>query len=466
MRMPFLQQDGHGLFLTPEAVYWCTLRQSRTAFRVKHTDREAVGTGTVGEALGRLLDRMPVRPKWVVSNVLRDHLRHTLVQGPALEDPEAVTAWLKSEALKCIPPGRAPEDYVIRYLLLDQTGEHTRCLLALALREAVEAHIARLAAVGLTPLGLVSVDEALGYVATQEPGFAEGTALVLGRYAQETVALRYTRGILDTYEVIAHDAVPAADFGQELRLRWAATSEGGGAKVDRVHLVAETATGEASPAGFEAITTVAPHGPAAALALLQVNAERAALNFLDPEIVAQRRQVLEKAEALLAMLGTGGLVAILMAATLGAGLWLDATQAQTRQHLLLLADQVREIETARAAVQRLADDVAQAEQMVRARTQVAAVLRAVGAALPAEAWLDDLHIGTQSSGQLTLSLNGLALSENEVAQYLSRLERIPDVIHVRLVYAEAQLAQVLYRKADVPQGLTLTQFEISMAVQP
>ncbi len=458
MRLPFLQRDGHGLYLTPYAVQWCTIRTTRRALMVRHTDREPVVDGHVEEALQKVLDRLPTRPKYVVANMARQHVRHRLLQGPALEEEEAVAAWLDAEAQKQIPTGWSAGAYRLRTTILAQTEACTRCIMGLASEGAVQARLKVLATAGLQPAGLVSADLALEQVAMLAPGFANSTTIVIGDYQAEGVALRYVGGHLEQFAVLDDEPWQVTEGAQtrgQLRLqaakaRWTEEGVREAGEDERICIVSEESkTSEAL-------------GPAAALALVHARGTWNVFDFLDEETAVQRRQAVDKDDARHTLFGISGLLILLVAGSIGGEVWLDRRHQAVRAQLRLMADQVQEIEAARIGLDQLEADVRQAEEMVQARTHVAHLLHAIGSCIPADVWLDDLQLDTHTSGDLLLTINGLAVAEDQVALYLDRLERISEVRSVRLVYTEVQSARRLYREADVSQGLTLTQFEIRM----
>ncbi len=481
MRIPFLQVDGTALVITREDVRCVVLRRSPRSLRVRHVDQEPIVDQDATSALERLKARMPkhavVGP--IASHLDRFQIRHAIVQGPALDDDEAVEVWLQREISQLLPLGQREADYIVRIRMLEQTEAGTRALIVLARKEAVVAREKIIQEAGLVPVGIGSLDVAIEHTLLVDSAFLEEEALVLYVTSSEVVWLRYSSGILqvfDRFERVA-GVHREKEIISHLRDQLAEEAEAG-AKVERIYLVGHDVDAillEARAAAWSGPSLTLAQVPArvedpawstpgiipsVGLALTSCFSELDTVNFLPEDVVFARRQEAEKKDAMLSILTVGAVLVFLFLFSMMLGLYLEGKNDAADAQLLVLSDEVGEIERARRELKTLEGAVKQAEEFVLERTQVALLLRTVAEGMPEQLWLDALNV--EPGDPLEVTLNGVTFFEEDLAAYISALEGLAWTENVRLVYSQAQQAGRLYRKADVQADLTVTQFEIAL----
>ena len=479
MRVPFIHSTAAGLSITGTEVVWVSGTRRGSRLRRLEETHEAVENGDVRAALARLVERVRPSDPYVATHLDPVHIRHVIVQGPALDDETGFEAWLEDEAVRRLPPGASPNDFAVRVQVLEQTEESTRCLLALVRREAVEQQRALLEAVGLEALGMGSSDMAFSAALWFNPAFAEGQSAVLLLRPADAVLMPYQDGLLQSMiplasgtamtdalslvEEVAMHMTPAPD-----RLFVVGTEAAAFIAQAREVRLFECPLHEeiVDPAFFvDASTTSAGYAPAAALALQQLFSAREALNFLEPAEVSPRLQEIEKAEAVRALLMLGSILGALYLLVTFVTVYLGGKQAAAEATLDTLAGEAAQIEETRRTVTRLEQDIAQAERLMVERTHVAGTLERIGQGVPDGLWLEALALQADASAEAHLTLTGVAYQEGDVAHYLDYLERTPFATRVRLLYAEAVGTLALYRQAKV-QDRPVTRFELQLALAP
>ncbi len=473
MRVPFVHTDVVALLITPDQVCAYQLRRTPRSLHLRRVTQEEVDpTEGVLPALIRLKVQLPSNSTFT-SHLDSLQVQHRVIEGPALEEEEAVEMWLARKTRTLLPPAQDPEDFVVRVKMLLQTDEGTQALIAVARREAVLARDKLLRDAELTPTSLCSIGTALEQVLALDPVFVEEEAVVLHLRPSEVVWLRYSGGRLLAFDGFDWRGEPLT-LSENLRRRLAEEQE---SSVRRIYLVgpeAERIQQEIQIASWVGPPLVAvrvpveskdqafsasEHVPGVAVALEASLAGDQAINFLAPDEARSRRQDVEKKEALLSILVLGAILLTLILIPMVAGVYLEQRTSAVEEQLLALSDEVGEIEHARLELKNLEASVQQAEGFVVERTQVASLLLAVAKQMPKHLWLDALNI--EPGTPIKVTINGVAFSELEVANYVSVLERLAESKNVRLVYSQAQRAGRLYRKSNVARERTLTQFEIA-----
>lgn len=477
MRVPFIHSTAAGLAITDTEVVWVSGTRRGSRLRQLEGTHEAVEDGDVRAALARLVERVRPPDPYVATHLDPVHIRHVIVQGPALDDEAGFDAWLEDEAVRRLPPGASPDNFAVRVQVLEQAEDSTRCLLALVRREAVEQQRALLEAVGLLPLGMGSIDVACSAALWLNPEFAEGQSAVLLLRPDEGVLLHYQDGLLQAIvslscgsattdalslvEEVATHMTPTPDglfvMGTEAA-EFIAQARDAGLFECPLHegIVGPTLYGKES-------SMSASYAPATALALQQLFSAREALNFLEPEAVSEQLQEIEKHEAMRTVLMLGSVLGVLYLLVTLLAVYLGEEQAAAEAALDKLAGQVAQVEEVHQAVTRLERDVAQAERLVVERTRIAGVMEGIGRGVPDSLWLEALALEADALDGAHLTLTGVAYQEGDVARYLEYLERTSFATSVRLLYAEAVRARALYRQVKV-RNRPLTRFEIQLAL--
>jgi len=474
MRLPFVHSTTSGLYITDTGVVWVSGTRLGSRWRRVEQAYEAVEDGDLEAALVRLVEHLAPSIQYVISHLDPLHVRHVMVQGPALDDADSFEAWLEAEAQRHLPPRATLSNFAIRVQVLEQAEAYTRCLLVLASREAVEARVALLEAAGLRPLGIRSIDVASGEALRLHGAFAEGRSALLFLRPEDATLLHYREGVLQSLETL-----PFGVGGMDVLSLLQAVSAYLAPMPDRLFVMGTTSAEVIAQAReadlfecamLEGTLDLSPymkapplgsdHIPAAALVLPGHVAASEAINFLEPDAASERLQALEKREAMRALLLLGGFVALVYLLQALATVYLGGKQAAAEVALSQLADHVARIEQVHEAVQRLERDVAQAEQLVHERTHVAGILTGMGAGAPEGLWLETVDLEA-ATDRARLTLLGMAYREGNVARYLERLEQAPFATNVRLLYAEAVRAATLYKHAGV-QDRPLTRFEIQL----
>lgn len=477
MRLPFLHTTASALYLTDHTLVWMTGVRMGARLRSLYGAHEPVEGENQQAALKRLVEKMQPAMPYVVAHLEPLHVRYGIIQGPPFDDPVSFEAWRHREAKRHLPPGASLSDFIVRHQLIEQTDEHTRCLLAFTRREAVEAREALLQKAGLRLLRLGSLDLAIGDVLHFNPDFAGGRSVVVIPREQEATVLHYQDGLLQTLLTLPFDrsthgvsavlnevmrqVTPVPDrmfvtgpkaaeivaHARETSLIDCPVQEG---RLDWISCVGETALPPS-------------HMPAAALALQHLFAVPEAINFLAPEVVAARHQGKEKREAMRAAAILGALMGVLYLLVASMTAVLHTRQAASDVALQQQAGLVAGLEQAEREVQQLEHQVAQAERLVGERTHVTDMLQIIGRNLPEGMWLEKVTLETDVPNAPHLTLTGAAREEHSITFYLERLEQTAFATKVRLMYAEAIQATVLYRRVEV-RDQPLTRFEIQISL--
>lgn len=484
MNVPFVHNEAAGLYLSDAEVCWVSLRTQAGRLRHVRCAVEPVERGDVRAALQRLVARVAPSHPYVATHLDPLHVRHALLDGPGFDDDEVLAAWVTDHAARRLPPGARLDRFIVRRHVLERSEDRTRCLLSIAPREAVEERKHLLAAVGLKPLLLSAVDADVGFVLAFQPDFLAGRAAVLLVQAGRAVLAEYRDGVFQATIPLAHGAASPDALAHELDEVFSAEAGDGRPVRAMLHVVGHGA-GEVVarlqevlpqdlriydgrlliPAGRRTLPLAGAQIPAAALAMHRLYPALGGIDFLDEDTAVAALQEQEKREAVRVSLYAGGCVLAFTAAALLATTLLGAAQARTGAEMLRMADQVAEVEQARAALERLAQEVAQAERLVSERTHAAVALEQVGRAAPGSLWLEAIRLTTTPTATLQLSLQGAAFGEADLSQYLHRLEEAQSVREVRLVYSETVTTRRLYREAAF-QDRPLVRFEIRLQWAP
>lgn len=474
MNLPFLHTRAASLTVTDAHVVWASgTRLGRRLRRLVSAD-EPVTEGDIAAAINRLVARHP--PQYVVTHLDPLHVRYALLQGPPFDEVAPFEAWLQSEARRQLPPRAPLADFVLRAQLLEQTEDHTRCLLALANRQAVEERVALLEGAGLHLVSVGSIDGAIGQALGLDVRFCESQVAVLVLREQEASLLQYQAGGLQALTALSYDAraADADSLLQDVAVCLTPMPEQILVMGTNAPYVVERARespqldGVVQEASFDflqedrAVPFPSAHLPAAALVVQHLFLAQEAFNFLEPEVEQARLQEVEKKEAVRAILALGTVVGVLLLILILVTLYLESKQAGAEAELLALADQVERIEQATQAVEHLEQDLARAERLIIERTNVAGVLEGAGRAVSEGLWLDALTVEATEANRAHLTLTGAALSKHALAVYLDSLEQAAFAHDVRLLYSETVRAEAIYKKEQVaPQALT--RFEIHLA---
>jgi Tfp pilus assembly protein PilN len=478
MKIPFLHQDTAGLYITEGELVWVALRCTRRRWRILQTEIEAIEDGDLRAALDRLKDRVSYQNVPLVTNLDAYHVRHFVLQGPALDDPETLQIWLQNEAVRRLPPGTDPERFVFRFRLLEQTEDLTRGLLVVASTKAVQERAKLLLDVGLNLTGLGSIHAAIDQVLALQHGFSDEATLILLHHRKDVVLFTYHNSILQTINQLEScaDSREAILQGIKTHLSLPDPNVQTQEKPNRLYIISPDAESLARMARdvklingpiqeVRVISSISQplspaQVPAAAFAFKAFFSGMDTINFLDSEQAYTQRQIVEKHEAMQAVLSLGGLLMVmLLVVTLISG-YLDYEQAKTDEQLSLYAEQVAEIDQARSNLELLETSVRQAEHLVLERTGVAQILEAIGRATPEEVWLDALDFETTDVHEVTL--NGFSYYESGLNTFLTRLEQWPSARQVQLVVSETQQAGILFRKTNLRTDRSISQFEIRL----
>lgn len=469
MRIPFFHSWAAGVCFTDDGLVWATgLRLGR---HLRCLDTQVSAGGELTEAL---VGRKLAYP-YVVTHLDPLHVRHVVLQGPVFDDAASFEAWLEAEALRQLPPHAPLSDFILRMQRLEETEEYTRCLIGLASRKAVEQRVAVLEEAGLYPIRISSLDVAIGEALGLDSQFFEQPTAVLVVRSDDAALLQYQEGILQSLIPLAYgiETTDALSLLQEVTTHLTPMPNRlyvVGAEAQQVIAQARQARlldGLIKEAPLEILTTVsasalpAAHMPAAALALQELFTVPDAFNFLEPEVVETRLQEIEKREATRAILALGSVIGVFFLLVTLVSVYLNGKKAATEAELTMLADQVARIEQARASVQQLAQDIAQAERLVVERTDVAGVLEGVGRVISDGLWLETTRLEENTPSTFQLTLAGAAFDKSNIAAYLDSLEHVPFARNVRLLFSESVRAAAFYKKATL-QDRILTRFEIQL----
>lgn len=485
MRLPFIDRIAVGLHLTETSIVWAELHSRAGRIVRLHSASEAIGEGEgAAVALARLVERLDPGVRAVVTHLDPLHVRHVRLRGPAFDDEETRSAWVRAQVQQELPAGTGLNDFVIREGRREMGEDHTACLVALARVAAVEARCALLQEAGVQPVAVGSVDAVAGHVLAFDASFAEGHSAVLISRAGEAVLAGYVEGRLQAVLPLTGGAGEPDVLGREVvALLFGSEDSGMPGRPDRLFVLGEQQETVASwlqkqvPDGLpvlagpvtigarERISVPASHLLPAALAMRQLFPALEGVDFLDGTAMASWRQEVEKRDALRCLLIAGGLAAFLLVVVTAASAWIGWRQAQASEALAQMAGQVAEVEAARVDLARLEQDVEQAERLVLERTNRAGLLELVGRTAPEQLWLESINVSTPERGDLRVMLSGVAFDERHVAAYLKRLEKGAAAHRVRLVYSESVPARTLYRQLDVRERV-LTRFEVALQVGP
>lgn len=415
------------------------------------------------------------------------HVRHVVLHGPAFDDPESLELWVQSEIERQLPDHVDSDDFVVRRRVLEQTEKHTRILMALARHEAIEAKKAQLEDRELHPLSIDSKEASMARILAYHPLFGVGSVAVVLVHHTSASLIYYEDGILQTIVSLAQDSAASSALVEEVHstlIAWMA--EGIMYSLPAVMIVGEGSEAiiremQQNVALREHVTDatiqiptrpdhlkISPEqAPLAAIAIQQIYPELNDFNFLDEAQAEEGCELIEKQEALLSMLIGGGILVSLLLITIVAAGFIATRLSASEARLLEMADQITQIEAARAEVEQLSQDVAQAKKLATERTRTAIILETAARQVPAGLWLEAIDV-ERGAEEAILKLSGLALDQQELAQYLDRLEEASLMEGVRLAYSENISAEQHYRHASTVRPIQrrpLVQFAIETDVK-
>lgn len=473
MNIPFIDTGVAGLYLGETELVWvAATRRGRSTLRHPIVDREPV-EGDVDEALHRLIARVqPSRP-YVYTHLAPFHLRHRVVQGPSLDDPLAFDTWIQAEAQHHLPPGASLKDFVLRFHTLEEGEGYTRGLLAMVSRGVVTQWLSLLSEVGLEPLSVTSIDVAVGEALMLNEAVVTEQTTVAFSHEQEMSLLTYEGGLLKAIETVPAGtaSADATILLQQIALHVEPSSVlitgteaahlealaqetallGNDVRQAVLDLPGTTSSSWSDPAFVPAVSLVVP---------LLFSRPRLP-NFVEPAVVQERQQAQEKQHAMRAILGIGAVLGLLYLLLTIVSFYLGHQADAAEATLFELNDQVTRIEKRRRELKQLEHHVAQAEQLVTERTQIAEKLARIGLGAGDTLWLDAVTFDTSREVPKTVTISGMAFSERDIAAYLHHLEKIAIASQVRLLYSESVRTQTIYKQAQDHQTYLL-RFEIQL----
>lgn len=451
MKIPFVQQIGIGVYFAEQEVRWVELARLGAHVWTRRLEHEPIQEGNRKQALGCLVERIRPDHSVVASHLPPAQVREQMLELPGFQDEAARRAWIETQVERQLPEGTDREDFVLRVRLLGDTGENRRCLVTVARRSAVAAHVTLLRSAGLEPFYLGSLTTHVGYAYGFDPAFeAEEAAILLveegrllgfyeaGRLAD--VRRLHSRSLptearvrqaLEYIEVrqtenAARYVLHIAGSGAEETLRRAKMDEAAPSRL----------TAKASPLFPDKDRPTAADAPAAGLATVQLYAAEETGNLLPPEEAEAVRQEAEKKDALRTMLAAGSCTLLLLICAIGVRAWFQVQVEAAEAELRRSAARLARVDSAAAALQTLRIRLGTAERLTRRRTHAAALLEEIGRATPERLWLRTLTLKRGARGGARLTLSGRALSEGAPPRFMQALDRRPWFSDVRLVYVE------------------------------
>ena len=401
------------------------------------------------------------------------YVRHRIVETPAADSEEAFDAWIRDEVVAMLPVGADVAAFLWRCRVVQYDDEGLRCMVGIARKDRVEMEVARMREAGLVPIALsggVSDLEGVwaGWFTEERYGYAaacDGDDVLCFAYDEGTLTRFIRLAGAGSTESARWDAVLST------LAEWHSVAEPGrlvpameGIKIPATDLEAMHVS--TKPWVWTLAGTALPASQVSAGAVAWGHVQGGdAMNFLDATDVKAHVQAVEKPQALRVILASGGVVAVLLALVLVLQLWVTQRVTESEEALMTMAHQIEVLNGHRETVQGLEGTLREAGQFMDARTEAAVLLATIGKSLPPGVWLDACDVARDKQQRWQIELKGAAIEEQGVAEWLGRLERLPDVENVELVVSEKTQARRRYKK-DRLRDVDVTRFHIVVHFPP
>ncbi len=411
------------------------------------------------------------------------HMRLAVREAPVLEDLDLLEEWAESEAEQILPPGAAIEHFNIENHIIYADEDQVRCAICVTPLSWVKMieDVAEKLGVNLVSLGCPDLD--LIYALSYQPGFQEGTKVVISRWAEHASILLSKDGIVSDMSTIEFEGpdLQANLFriGQDLQEKldgaggnqlWASPDEiwvsGDEAEEIAAALTgADISSAPIRPVHIKLGDKVIEEGGALSLgsfsqALKAGYAFLGGLNLVDAEKEKKGRQDIDKADALKSILMLGAFIALLLVGLTGSDGYLASKLEESQEQLVDLKVQDAEVRQIEKDLDILKEQVSQAEAVVRERTATAGLMQILSDRMPATAWLENMAVTRSEGNQWKARVEGYSMNERSIGQFLSGLELHQHIKSVGLDYTETVRADRIY--VEVSDPLPVTKFGLDI----
>lgn len=491
MYIPFYHRVGHGLYFGEEKLYWAVLRRTGRTVGVREVVSQTIPSGSsAAAALKELVDRLDGEPEVVATHLDPTHVRCFVAERP---DSAPEVRWMKDTARNYLPSGVSLDDFVVRCRVLQRDDTRTKpgqpdeYVLALARREAIEERkeICRTADLAPIAIGDLRMDLCFGFAF--DTSFVEAQSPVVLRHGANAWLLRHRNGTLREAPhelgtaggVLENAMVHLTEKGSaEGRVGLRIVGPDASEAVERVgnetftpitpQLGSPTFGGEASEASVrddERANLRAEAAPAIACAVKGLYVRADPINFLDADAVQGAQDQRDRRDVLRAGAVAGGAVAILLFVATVLNLYFQRQVTRSSIRLEQMDERITQVEQARESRDRLRNRLKQSRALVERRTRAAAIMDAVGQAVPQGIWFDELNISRVEDDSIRVRASGYATRDADVATLLSQLEERPQLQEVGLEYSRIVPAESVYERTGRYRE-ALTRFAVFLVQSP
>jgi len=454
MKLPFIQHAGAGIHFTKKSIRWIELSRVRHKLSIKQSAVQAIENGDTKTALCKLIEKIRPSFPYVTANLDPPDVHQTVIEVPFQDDEDALFEWLAHAPKKLIPDDANLEDFAISHYLFGDPEEVQRCLFVLAGNEAVEARINLLHSAGLHPVILTSGDLEAGYGMMFNQSFITADALLIKSFENRGCLLEYQKGLLADFQIFdeTSDAKELVEEAQSMLASRSGFQDGdsgiqmflstdqavshswiGGSSAVKIREVCPL-----SHLTFKNETLSGEQTVACGMAVKQLYPGLDSINLLNSFTAKYALESIEKKDALITTAAAGGVLLLIFMILAVSGWIVENRKQQLDEQVAAMQDKITSVENARQQVSELRSAIVQVRNLVDGRRSIVGHIEAVGRALPAGVWFDDLRLQAESgSGKpIKLTVRGYALRERHISVLLENLERQKEIQEIRLAFSE------------------------------
>ena len=449
-----LYEQGIGSDIGPDAVRLVVLGRFFHHLKLLIRDEERLtvrSSEEIVQAIRDLFDRNQIKNKDVVIRVHGRGIRYFLFNTPHLAEA-ALPAYITKEISRRLPPGMTLPKCQMGWHVTQRNEQGFSILVAYAQTGWIEEAIQILHQAGLQPrfVGAFGFDT-LSAFAT-DPAFFEGLRLYLICEHDEIILTVLRNGQIREAQTIETHSVEWKEELQRLVTQWRKTNEGKtevlltGEQAEIVHQDLQTILPDmvmASPLRGVSQTGLSLPDSYALSAGLAMKALYPELNTLDLTPGSLKREAVDRDEKKkgfrwLLLAGAGLFVLMLI---MNLGQWIAGSiLTRSEDQMLEMNDRIFAVELAEKEQAQLGRDLKEMKALVTERSNTAELLHEIGKLVPEKIWLSRISMGPPKEKTADqrdqILVNGWSLKQEDIADYISRLEASSLFKEIRLIETE------------------------------
>ena len=482
MKLPFIQHNGIGIHITQHAIRWVEISRINEKLKLKKVAVEKV-ENDLASSLNKLIGKLNISFPYVTVNIDGSHVKQKLIELPDFDEQEYLQYWVEEQQKDLIPKGLNQEEFVIKHHFVGVEPEQRYALFITARKQAIVDRVELLRTAGLKPVAITTGHLQAGYGLAFDEKFIDGKAPLLSIYEDGSTLHLYNQGVLSKYYELSGSWASISEAVDEAITILVSDGSSQNLKEQIIHVAASEYYNEAEPPStftepFAKNTVMvqllselsgvdnsisSDFAIACGMAIRQLYPAMDTINLLGAEEHEIITKEIQKKDAFLTGILSGGAVVLVFLLLMIAQFFLSSNLENATQQVARMSDKIDRVNLVAEKVTHLNDQVVQARALVEGRTSMAEMLEVTGRSLPNRVWLNELSFSKSETGN-EVTLYGYAHNDALVAALMERLEKETETQNVRLIYSESVSSEDVYDNSSF-ENVNLVQFEVRMTMK-